>query len=81
MNNSSNSGDLLASGPLGFATYSEETFTLETSMDEAYGNGGGDGWNAGAYTVDGCDGRGGSGGCLMSATSEDAWNMKYGWGE
>jgi hypothetical protein len=81
MNNSGNGGESLVGGVLRYTTCSKETSTVETSVDDAYGNGGGGGWHMGASTVDGCDGRGGAGGWPVGVATEDAWNMKYGGGE
>jgi hypothetical protein len=71
-------GELMESGMLSCTIFSKETSSVETSVDGAYGNGGGGGWHMGASTVDGCDGRGSAGGWPMGETTKDAWNMKYG---
>jgi hypothetical protein len=69
-------GESLTGGVLGCTTYSEETSTVEASVDGTDGNGGGGGWHMGASTVDGCDGRGGVDGWTVGASTEDAWNKK-----
>jgi hypothetical protein len=77
VNLSSLDGESLTSGVLGCTNCSEETSTMETSMDGVNGNGGGDGWHTGASIVDGCDGRGGVDGWIVCASTKDAWNEKY----
>jgi hypothetical protein len=59
VNISGNDEESLAGGVLSCTTYFEATSTMEASVDGIDGNGGGGGWNMGASTVGGCDGRGG----------------------
>jgi hypothetical protein len=72
-------GESSTGGALIFTTFYEEKYTMET-MDDIDGNGGGGEWHKGASIVDGCNGRGGVDGCPAGASTENAWNKKYGGG-
>jgi hypothetical protein len=70
-------GDLLEKGALGCTTYSEETSTMESSVDGANGNGGGHGWHTCTSTIDGYNGRGGTYAWFACESNEDMCNKKY----